>query len=609
MGNSSSSYQYSPLGPNEIRLLRIKHRWLSQTPAVELTQHKIEDCPPYIALSYTWGPSQSTRTISLNEHSMEIRENLYFFLKHARCDADAPGREMLYDANLIEIESDLRYLLPNFGTLGHFWVDALCIDQNNIPERNSQVSRMKDIYERARKVLVWLGPADADSDLALDVVEHLSSVARKAKEVSATTPVDEAMFSRADGKAIDDKSWTAVGRLLHRPWFQRAWIVQEISTPNSRQYPTAVWCGHRRIDWDSLYQANYCLYQAMLQKDYIKFGLIGNGNLYYLMELKYTRQNPSANGPLDLLRLLSTAYLFDATDPRDNIYSILAIATDGNHEDIQPDYSRPVEEVYERFAMHMIEHNNNLDVMGYCFLEKNFPLPSWVPDWSVRHIPTPFPKRFVQGKEGNKTYGNTYNACDGRPADAAFSSDRQTMAVRGIVFDVIEEISEPRALNINEDITQEADLARSWTQFALGSTPHAPYPAEGTITILEALQHVLCADIDDDSEECAERGKTVQWQTLEFGQQPNSFSAPMILHKTSRLRRLMRTPKGYLGIASMYAEVGDAVCVLFGGKVPMVLRRLGSCWVCISECYVHGIMDGEVVRDTPAEEVQNFLLR
>ena len=58
----------------------------------------------------------------------------------------------------------------------------------------------------------------------------------------------------------------------------------------------------------------------------------------------------------------------------------------------------------------------------------------------------------------------------------------------------------------------------------------------------------------------------------------------------------------------MYAEVGDAVCVMFGGKVPMVLRRLGSCWVCISECYVHGIMDGEAVRDAGAE-VQVFLLR
>jgi hypothetical protein len=609
MDNSSSSYQYSPLGPNEIRLLRIKHSWLSRTPTLELTQHNMEDCLPYIALSYTWGPSQSTRTISLNQQSMEVRENLYSFLKHARSNAEAPGSEMVYDANLAEIESDLRYLLPNFSTLDHFWVDALCIDQNNIPERNAQVSRMKDIYERAQTVVVWLGPADTDSDLAMDVIERLSSIFRRAKKVTATTSVDEALLSHADGKAIDDKSWTAVRRILHRPWFQRAWIIQEVSIPNSGQYPTAVWCGHRRIGWDYLYLANYFLHQVMLQKDSVNFSFIGNRNLHYLVDLKYTRQYPSTNGPLDLLRLLLTACLFDATDPRDNIFSILAIATDGNHEDIQPDYSRPVEEVYERFAMHMIQQNNSLDVMGYCFLERNFPLPSWVPDWSVRHIPTPFPKRFVQGKEGNKTYGNTYNACDGRPADAAFSSDRQTMAVRGIVFAVIEEISEPRALNINEDITQEADLARSWTQFALESAPHAPYPAEDTITILEALQHVLCADIDDDSEECAERGKTVQWHTLESGQQPNSFSAPMILHKTSRLRRLMRTLKGYLGIASMYAEVGDVVCVLFGGKVPMVLRRLGSCWVCISECYVHGVMDGEAVRDTPAEEVQNFLLR
>ena len=523
---------------------------------------------------------------------MEVRENLYSFLKHARSNAEAPGSEMVYDANLAEIESDLRYLLPNFSTLDHFWVDALCIDQNNIPERNAQVSRMKDIYERARTVVVWLGPADTDSDLAMDVIERLSSIFRRAKKVTATTSVDEAMFSHTDGTAIDDKSWAAVGRTLHRPWFQRAWILQEVSTPTSGRYPTAVWCGHRRIDWDSLYQANNCLYQAMLQKDFTKLSLIGNGNLFYLTDLKYTRQNPSKDAPLDLLRLLSTAYLFNATDPRDNIYSILAIATDGNHEDIQTDYSRSVEEVYKRFAMRMIKQNNNLDIMGYCFLEKNLSLPSWVPDWSVRHIPFPFPKRLVQGEDGNKTYGITYNACDDRPVDAAFSTDLRTLAVRGIVFDVIEEISIPRALFTDEDLAQEGDLARSWTQFALGSAPHAAYPADGTI--LEALQHVLCADIDNNSEECAERGKSIPWHTLESGQ-PNSFNAPLILHSISRLRRLIKTSKGYLGIASMYAEVGDAVCVLFGGKVPMILRRLGRGWGCISECYVHGIMDGEAV--------------
>jgi hypothetical protein len=55
-----------------------------------------------------------------------------------------------------------RYLDPKSNTLGHFWVDALCIDQNNIPEKNSQVSKMKEIYEGAKKIVVWLGPAADD---------------------------------------------------------------------------------------------------------------------------------------------------------------------------------------------------------------------------------------------------------------------------------------------------------------------------------------------------------------------------------------------------------------------------------------------------------------
>ena len=79
------------------------------------------------------------------------------------------------------------------------------------------------------------------------------------------------------------------------------------------------------------------------------------------------------------------------------------------------------------------------------------------------------------------------------------------------------------------------------------------------------------------------------------------FTSRMIVHKTTMRRRLFRTKQGYLGIASMHFDVGDHVCVLDGGRVPFVLfPRDDGYWSLVSECYVHGIMDGEALKDEDA---------
>jgi hypothetical protein len=62
-------------------------------------------------------------------------------------------------------------------------VDAVCIDQSNIPERNAQVLRMKEIYEKARKVVVWLGPAGEDSNIAIDIIQELSTLDARPEKV------------------------------------------------------------------------------------------------------------------------------------------------------------------------------------------------------------------------------------------------------------------------------------------------------------------------------------------------------------------------------------------------------------------------------------------
>jgi hypothetical protein len=71
-----------------------------------------------------------------------------------------------------------------------------------------------------------------------------------------------------------------------------------------------------------------------------------------------------------------------------------------------------------------------------------------------------------------------------------------------------------------------------------------------------------------------------------------------LLDVTQGSRRPLDTTKGYLGIGLAAAEVGDRVCIFLGGRVLYVIRsRDNGHYEFIGECYVHGVMDGEAVKN------------
>jgi hypothetical protein len=51
----------------------------------------------------------------------------------------------------------------------------------------------------------------------------------------------------------------------------------------------------------------------------------------------------------------------------------------------------------------------------------------------------------------------------------------------------------------------------------------------------------------------------------------------------------------WYGTASSAIEPGDVVTVLFGSRVPFILRKHGSGYRIVSTCYVQDLMDGEVM--------------
>lgn len=133
----------------------------------------------YEALSYTWSGSEKPRSIYVNGHQLPVTMNLHAALSQLR-------------NSLLE-----RYL----------WVDAVCINQDDIDERGSQVQLMASIYSKANCVIVWLGEAADGSDRAfaeiLDAAEE--SMTENSIRVFLSTKEKESKH-------------LCILKLLHRAW-------------------------------------------------------------------------------------------------------------------------------------------------------------------------------------------------------------------------------------------------------------------------------------------------------------------------------------------------------------------------------------------------------
>jgi Heterokaryon incompatibility protein (HET) len=603
-----AQYQYARLGEDEIRLVRLCHSSLPGNIECDIQHVQLHNCPPYIALSYTWGdpfghartvivgnlglPSEeqysaAQDTITLNGQSMKIRNNLYSFLQHARPDMDAPGSSGLYSADLVENERELRCEDPQSDTLGYFWVDAICIDQKNIAERNSQVARMAEIYEKLTKIVAWLGPADHTTDVAIDTIPGLVNTFERILAARGWT-WDE--IGPSDAPKLNHHHLAALKCIRTRPWWSRAWIIQEISTPS--RYPLALWCGQAHFSLDQVVQINLALLFTSVETSNLY-----NSRIILLERLRHIRKDSSMSGLLNLKNLLKACWSYEATDPRDKVYAILSMTVYGQHESLLPDYSVPAEKLYYKLAVHVINHDNNLEFLSFCDPGRYLQTPSWVPDWSIWKSCGELsrPKTWMLPSE------LVYHASGRRAARITFSSNNQRLIVEGIEIDVIIDASEPRSRSII-DRNHDHKIAISWLEFLFPDDTVQNY-VDGS-SVLDVAGHVLCADVSWQNawteKASFSRGNSASslLRNLMCGEKSESWHELFSLLEVNYItlfRRLIRTQQKFLGICSKHAQPGDRICILFGSQVPFVLRPAGAFWEVIGEAYIHGIMDGEAL--------------
>ena len=359
--------------------------------------------PKFEALSYAWGSTDKTETLL------------------ARTAASTSGSvgEVYINKSLASVLRHLRYVESNRV----LWIDAICINQADIPERNAQVSRMRYIYKLAQRTVFWIGPATNSSSLALSTLAYFGSQVEYTtcnNHLRSPDAVELDWWHNSVELPYNDTAWQALDDLFNSSWFERLWIVQEVLMCRRG---SILQCGNEVVPW----------------------------NLIRLSVLRLVRKNSPSLSLSKALRRIRNSFCWPhytplellagnegrkCTDPRDRIYGILGLIPEQLAERIPINYALPFAEVFKQSFLELMRYSNRLDALQYGRMHnRTLGLPTWVPTWSD--------SRGVSGVLP------AYWAADGSfTAQAVFSAPDQLKA-QGLKIATVSSVGKPISRNLH----------------------------------------------------------------------------------------------------------------------------------------------------------------
>ena len=559
----------------------------------------------YTALSYVWGSPKLDRTLTINGVDKKITSALYDILTHLR-------------------HEDRSVLL---------WVDQICIDQDNASDKEAQIQLMGKIYSRAWNTVIWL---EMESDKGgFKTLEGMYEVLRYRRD-SRLLPheIEDILYPPA---GEDRQALISLKKLLRQPWFQRTWVIQEACLslkPYVMTGKTAMpwsdfsaWCNTiadvMSIDRDPDLGSSQQSSVGKLPLD----SLQSAAQLYDIC-VGYDKYMPN-----QLITMLMKTRYAQVTNPLDKVYGILGLCKSR----IKPDYSKSLLSLYHDVAVEVVQGRTSSDdcYQLLCCIdhEPTVGLPSWAVDWSR-------PRETTSLGVGALLKG--YFDTGGRAvpsirwhAHVNLSADNKTLHLSGKLFGKVQRLSNvftSAKLSAESCPMQNTSLFEAVT-FATssysGEEPHINLfttlcatlvagrdgydPVRSPPSFLEIFS-LLC----DQTTGCQ---PSIPGQTYTPRQQKGHFTTANLKSRTAgrefqslkrayraamRNRRLCWSGNGYLGLVPRHTRVGDMLCVFRNCVVPFVVRECsGGQYEVGGECYVHDVMQGELVDDerVPAEMI------
>jgi Heterokaryon incompatibility protein (HET) len=178
------TYGYQPLQNEHIRIMELIPGTPDEVIRVSLHHRKVSESPSYEAISYAWGKPVRERPIICEGGVLKITTNMLILLKRLRSLSDP----------LI------------------LWIDAICINQDDLLERSRQVPRMSEIFRTANTVLVWLGEEGPCTGEAFEIIPILVDVLNS---ITPRPKFDGHIGNIKDPSGILPKDW--IEDLIKKP--------------------------------------------------------------------------------------------------------------------------------------------------------------------------------------------------------------------------------------------------------------------------------------------------------------------------------------------------------------------------------------------------------
>ena len=329
---SHGLFRCCPLEAGEIRLLSFIPTSPEEPIECELVSVPLTPGLEYTAISYTWGERLEPTTVWINGCEVPVLKNLWWCLYYLRCHS-------------------IRH---------YYWIDAVCIDQANVPERNHQVELMGSIYSQATSTAVWLGLPDKELEAEFALAKDFDS--ETARQLSRTEKV-----------LLLQRHWsTYLAKLANRPYWSRLWIIQEVILSSKIDLV----CGTHLLSWRIIEQAyskgGFLSWDN--QGDEVfqivdgKPRVISDCMLVVLCRDRALRQQLDAfPGPAEQLCSILAKYRSAACcDIRDRVYGLLGLvcSVKPNRQNngllkqvefLKPDYSQTLEQLVLQVLGHFQE--------------------------------------------------------------------------------------------------------------------------------------------------------------------------------------------------------------------------------------------------------------
>jgi hypothetical protein len=365
----NGAFQYPPLpvGVDGIRICNIKPGEFSDPLICTLTPISFGNKPKYVALSYTWDHAYEDN--AKLPTSAEVSKPLYqpagddqgrnvtkSYLSHQlltnRSESGSKSPVTSYDkVPAITLNQQTFNVTHNlYLALLHvrspivplmLWIDAICINQSDVNERNAQVANMSFIYMRATKVVGWLGTKEYNDRLGLFHSMSIEWKAGQSQHFATSLSQDGSL------RCSLEPDQGTFARIANSSYWTRLWIVQEVCIPRQLifVYGSNIWTYEDFTRWRALETAkSHQLSHSSLNKQ--TDALI---RLSSARDARYTDN-------MRLENLIESFAGSRCSESRDRVYGLLGVAND-----ISPTSSQDISiDITEKYISSLDMERDNL---------------------------------------------------------------------------------------------------------------------------------------------------------------------------------------------------------------------------------------------------------